>query len=425
MEVIESKKEFDSFLYKYNDYNWTPVIYYVFSDIHLHPTQNRISFLCGRLDADYILPFYHNDALNLPVKYLNKLKTPTKKFVWNKKNLLHQIDFKSMVDISTTLYLETNKDYNDIYENNNYVSFWDYKFNNQKNLNDYIPLLKHYEYIKEYMDKNNFNEKFENLKYDYVTKILYSIEKNGLLKNNKLVYTQYNNFTSTGRPSNRFGGINFAALNKTDGSRKPYVSRFGDKGKLVEFDYDAYHLRLIADVLDYDLPTTSVHEHFAEQYGVTYSESKMLSFKYLYGGVPYDIGKNIEFFGKVKEFVKKLWKFYRTNKYIESYIYRKKIYSNNMNEMNRDKLFNYFIQNLETERNMEVLNNLLPRIEKYESKLILYSYDSFLFDFNIGDDLEYLQTIKSILEQNGKFPVKVSWGNNYHEMQDITEKFAV
>ena len=51
--------------------------------------------------------------------------------------------------------------------------------------------------------------------------------------------------------------------------------------------------------------------------------------------------------------------------------------------------------------------------------------DSFLFDFNIGDDLEYLQTIKSILEQNGKFPVKVSWGNNYHEMQDITEKFAV
>jgi hypothetical protein len=151
----------------------------------------------------------------------------------------------------------------------------------------------------------------------------------------------------------------------------------------------------------------------------------MLSFKYLYGGVPFDIGKNIEFFGKVKELVKKLWKFYRTNKYIESYIYRKKIYSNNMNEMNRDKLFNYFIQNLETERNMEVLNNLLPRIEKYESKLILYSYDSFLFDFNIGDDLKYLQTVKSILEQNGKFPVKVSWGNNYHEMQDITEKFIV
>ena len=28
-----------------------------------------------------------------------------------------------------------------------------------------------------------------------------------------------------------------------------------------------------------------------------------------------------------------------------------------------------------------------------------------------------------ILEQDGKFPVKVSWGLNYHEMKDITEKF--
>ena len=29
-----------------------------------------------------------------------------------------------------------------------------------------------------------------------------------------------------------------------------------------------------------------------------------------------------------------------------------------------------------------------------------------------------------ILEQKGKFPVKVSWGLNYHEMKDITEKFV-
>ena len=94
-----------------------------------------------------------------------------------------------------------------------------------------------------------------------------------------------------------------------------------------------------------------------------------------------------------------------------------------MSDMNKNKLFNYFIQNLETERNMEVLNNMLPKINKYRSKLILYSYDSFLFDFNIEDDLKCLQTIKSILEHNGRFPVKVHWGDNYHEMEDITEKF--
>ena len=34
------------------------------------------------------------------------------------------------------------------------------------------------------------------------------------------------------------------------------------------------------------------------------------------------------------------------------------------------------------------------------------------------------QKVKEILEQNGKFPVKVSWELNYHEMKDITEKFV-
>ena len=35
-----------------------------------------------------------------------------------------------------------------------------------------------------------------------------------------------------------------------------------------------------------------------------------------------------------------------------------------------------------------------------------------------------LKKVKKILEQNDKFPVKVSWGLNYHEMKDITEKFV-
>jgi hypothetical protein len=424
LEIIESKKEFDSFLYKYNDYNWSPVIYYVFSDIHLHPSQNRISFLCIRIDEDYILPFNHNDAINLPIEYLNQLKTEYKKFVWNKKNLLHQIDFGNMVDISTLLYLKTNKDYNGINDENNYMSFWDHRLYAQKNLNDYTPLLKHYQYIQKFMDNNEIDDNFYNEKYDRVPSLLYEIERTGLYKTDKLVYTQYNPMTSTGRPSNRFGGVNYAALNKNDGSRIPYNSRFGDNGKLVEFDYDAYHLRLIGDVLDYDLPITSVHEYFANKYQVTYDEAKVLSFRYLYGGVPFDVGKNIEFFGKVKGFVKKLWKFYKSNKYIETYIYKKKILSKNMGEMNRDKLFNYFIQNLETERNMEVLNNLIPEIENYKSKLVLYNYDSFLIDFNVDDGLEYLNKIKRILEKD-KFPVKINCGNTYNDMEDITEKFII
>jgi len=73
---------------------------------------------------------------------------------------------------------------------------------------------------------------------------------------------------------------------------------------------------------------------------------------------------------------------------------------------------------------MAVLSKLIPEIQGDRSKLILYSYDSFLFDFNMEDGLDYLKKVKLILEQDSKFPVKVSSGVNYHEMKDITEKFV-
>ena len=92
--------------------------------------------------------------------------------------------------------------------------------------------------------------------------------------------------------------------------------------------------------------------------------------------------------------------------------------------MNANKLFNYTIQLMETENNMKVLSELIPKIKDYKSKLILYNYDSFLLDFNMEDGLDYLHKVKDTLEQDGKFPVKVSWGLNYHEMQDITGKFV-
>ena len=38
------------------------------------------------------------------------------------------------------------------------------------------------------------------------------IEKNGLQTTEKFVYSEYNPFTSTVRPSNRFGGMNFQHL---------------------------------------------------------------------------------------------------------------------------------------------------------------------------------------------------------------------
>ena len=114
---------------------------------------------------------------------------------------------------------------------------------------------------------------------------------------------------------------------------------------------------------------------------------------------------------------------YKGSEFVESYIYNRRMYKKNLQDMNPSKLFNYMVQLLETENNIKILNNLLPEIESYNSKLILYNYDSFLFDFDYKNDgLEYLKKIKKFLECDGKFPTTTTMGDNYHEMEDITEK---
>jgi len=160
-----------------------------------------------------------------------------------------------------------------------------------------------------------------------------------------------------------------------------------------------------------------------KSYGVDYEESKKLSFQYLYGGIPYEVSQLNPFFCKVEKYVDGVWKSYKSDKFIESDIYNKRIYRKNLSDMNKNKVFNYLIQLMETENNMRMLTELLPEIEGYKSKLVLYSYDSFLFDFYLPDGLDFLKKVKDIIEQDGKFPVKVSKGWNYHEMKDITRKF--
>ena len=69
------------------------------------------------------------------------------------------------------------------------------------------------------------------------------------------------------------------------------------------------------------------------------------------------------------------------------------------------------------------MKDLLPEIQGNNSKLILYNYDSFLFDFDYKNDgLEYLKKVKRLLESEGKFPTTSTMGDNYHEMENITEK---
>ena len=103
--------------------------------------------------------------------------------------------------------------------------------------------------------------------------------------------------------------------------------------------------------------------------------------------------------------------------------------------MNRNKLFNYLIQAYETETNIKkilLIQDYLLR-EKKKTKLVLYGYDSFLFDFANIDGVETLKQIKMILEDKHDlttnrvdykpyFLTKSKMGLNYGEMKDITER---
>lgn len=426
MVIIENNEQLSSFIkiYKKQD----SIVIPIQSDEHKHPADDDICLLYVHIidGEEYILSYNHSESLNLDKQ--PNLKSDTKKYTIDKKRLQHLIDINNVVDVNLLNYIETNQPIQTDNLETNTHNFFNIKHYRKKNINRVIPILKHLEYcrkltkkltavIKSSSDSDNMsynNDVLDNLTY---------IEQNGIQTESNLVYSEYNIFTSTGRPSNRFGGTNFAALNKKDGSRKPYVSRF-KSGVLVEMDYDAYHLRLIADRINYEFGKDSVHEHMAKFYGVDYEESKKLSFQYLYGYIPHEISQINPFFCRVEEYIKELWNSYKSKDFILSDIYSKRIYRKNLTDMNANKVFNYTIQLMETENNMKVLSELIPKIKDYKSKLILYNYDSFLLDFNMEDGLDYLKEVKEILEQDGKYPVKVGWGLNYHEMKDITEKFV-
>ena len=423
--LVENKKQLKKFIKKYKSED--SILIPISCDSNKHPVDDKLSLLYVQLlnGEEFILPFDHSETLNIDIP---NLESDTKKYTYDRKKLNHFIKLDNVIDVNLMHYMATNVPLSIEEIDTNAHHFFNMMYYRKKNINTIIPVLKHLEYCRElvkvikdtiakhnqYVNVSYNNEVLDNLTY---------IESNGLQTTNGSVYSEYNVFTSTGRPSNRFGGINFAALNKTDGSRKPFISRFRN-GVLVEMDFDGYHLRLIADKVDYEFPEGSVHEHMAKLYGVDYNEAKGLSFKYLYGYIPDEIKKNNEYFNKVSDYINILWNGYKSKEFIVSDIYSKKIYRKNLTDMNANKLFNYTIQLMETENNMKALSKLISKIRNYKSKLVLYSYDSFLFDFNMEDGLDYLKKVKNTLEQDGKYPVKVSWGLNYHEMKDITEKFV-
>ena len=316
----------------------------------------------------------------------------------------------------------------------NAYDFFHSKYYNVKKLNEIIPFTKHKEYCDRVFDKivDYVDTLYESEYHSDVTEAFSSIEKNGIkvtdnvcdifdervrkhISNGKL-YSQYNLWTSTGRPSNSFGNVNFAALPPE--KRGTIIS---ENDYLVEYDFDAYHLRLIGELVDYQFGDESVHQHLADFYESSYEESKQISFKLLYGGITKDIREKVPFFDKVHNFINLKWSQFNKNNYVLTDIYNRKITVSNNMDMNRNKVFNYLIQAFETERNIKRILELQKYLEDKKTKLILYGYDSFLFDFSKLDGVNTLKDIKNILEEKN-YPTKIKMGYTYNRMDNITNR---
>jgi hypothetical protein len=161
-------------------------------------------------------------------------------------------------------------------------------------------------------------------------------------------------------------------------------------------------------MISYDLPKTSTHQWLADQYGCSYDESKGRTFRILYGGVS-DEDKKIPFFKKVDEFIQTFWETTKKSGIIQTP--KRKIPLEWVEQPNGQKVFNYLLQSVETETNIEVIDKL------YKEELplpILYVYDSFLFEFD-DSEIEKIKRVKSVLESFG-YPIKASWGSDYSKL---------
>jgi len=422
MIVVESNKEREEFLQRWN--NEPSVIIPIWSDLEKHPMNNELSFLFVRMgNTDFILIYNHIDG---KPHHLDLSTSTQPKWVWNKKGLL-QMDTKiqNLFDISTYTFFQRNELIADEVQSQPFISHY-IRLGIRENLGKIAPLMKWGEYLTSFVDKLNLPTPTPSWIDSDVIPLLSDIERYGVrvdgekfldrypqatkhLSNNTL-YTEYNPYTVTSRPSNRFGGINFSALNKKDGTREVFIPKEGHI--FLQMDYDAYHPRIIGKMVHYPLPQTSVHQWLADQYGVPYDESKGITFQLLYGGIPEEFD-SIPYYKKVREYIEKLWENAQSKGYVSTL--HRNIPLSSIEDANPQKVFNYLLQATETELNMETMKRVLEFIEQTDIELTLYTYDSFLFSYPLDTPKEHALKLKELIEMGG-FPIKASWGMDYSKL---------
>ena len=384
----------------------------------VHPVENSICSIYIRplkSTKGFMMTHSHSETLSVDIDIIVRVLNTFKNiYVRDKKEFLHYFILKGLYDITLTQppYIQ------------NYTQTHNYfyhKYPNKKDINRIIPIVKHYEYCEKTFEtlKPRINEPINDFYNNRATVVFNAIERSGIRINREefesrfhdvdsdYVYGQFNFKTLTTRPSNRYKGVNYAAINKENGDRKCFIP---SNDLLFELDISAYHPTLLSHLVDYDFGDGDIHQNFADMYKVDYQKAKELTFKQLYGGV-FEQYKDLEFFKKVQVYTDDLWARFQNDGYVEcpisKHIYRKDV----LEDMKPQKLLNYILQNLETATNVCILWEMFKLLRGKNTKLILYTYDSFLFDLDKNDKETIIQ-IQEIFKKY-KLQTKFNYGTTY------------
>jgi hypothetical protein len=385
---------------------------------NLHPIENDICAIYIRPRDDskgYIIPINHSETINFDLEVVEKVLNSIEYiYVRDRKEFLHYFAIKHCYQPSPsphTYIPQLTQAHTQIYN----------RFPNVKNLNTIVPIVKHYEVCEQ--NFANYEKNRVNPFYNKAALVFNQLERAGIKvdqtkfeqyfdkQSNEFVYTQYNLNTLTTRPSNTFGGINFSTLNKDNGERECFIPR---NDFFIEMDISAYHPTLLANLLDHAFGDSDVHMDFAQMYGVDYKQAKEITFKQLYGGIWKEY-RDLPFFQKVQAYVDDLWKQFETHGYIKCPISDHRFIKREMDDMNPQKLLNYVLQNLETANNVLILWDIFKILRGKNTKLVLYVYDSFLFDFDENEP-EVILKITEIFNKY-KLQTKTKKGTNYNNLK--------
>jgi hypothetical protein len=399
---------------------------------NFHPALTELSLVYVRdfnQSKGYMLCIDHNESFGLDIKDVKWWLLSRTKKIWvadKKKALYYFYQPQKLFDVNFILYpvYKAMTNCSEFYYNQNPAL---------PNINCLIPISKHYEECEKLFDKvahtiTSFkpNDQFI-FNNDYTTNVFYQLESNGIKLNKSCfidyyqskiphpefnlsrgkIYTRYNLCTTTSRPSNTFNGVNFAALNKDDGERMCYKP---ENDMFIEMDFQGYHPRLIGEMVEWHFPKDkNTYELLGQLLNVDQQKAKELTFKQLYGGV-WSEYQHKPFFKDVNMFIDDMWETYQYGGVYET---DNKIFPSET-EITPAKLFNYVIQSKETSTNVKLLKSVLDYLKGKKTKIVLYTYDAFLFDYS-KEDGDILQDIVDMLG----YPVTIKQGNTYHGLTKI------